>query len=181
VQLSFNPGRIDPTNPAFKSSRKPLVGEFLFNGRKVFIVNNHFNSKGGDAPLYGENQPPVFISEEQRLQQAEVVNAFVKKILDLDPQANVIVLGDLNDFQWSQPLTILEGSQLYNLVDTLPVNEQYTYIFEGNAETLDQILVSQNLFKNASMSFTVMHLNSEFFDTQRISDHDPVVARFILQ
>ena len=52
-ELSASPGRIDPTNPAFNSSRKPLVGEFLFNGQQVFVIANHFNSKGGDQPLFG--------------------------------------------------------------------------------------------------------------------------------
>ncbi|MGH3859402.1 lamin tail domain-containing protein, partial [Actinokineospora sp.] len=46
-QLSISPGRIDPTNDAFANSRKPLAGEFKFNGKTVFVVANHFNSKGG--------------------------------------------------------------------------------------------------------------------------------------
>src|SRR5205085_207959 len=32
AQLSFSPGRIDPTNTAWNSSRKPLAAEFVFNG-----------------------------------------------------------------------------------------------------------------------------------------------------
>jgi uncharacterized protein len=50
--LSVSPGRLDPLNPAFTRSRKPLVGEFLFDGHTLFIIANHFNSKGGDQPLY---------------------------------------------------------------------------------------------------------------------------------
>ena len=46
LQLSHSPGRVDPTNPAFSNSRKPLAGEFLFTGvspaRKVFVIGNHF-------------------------------------------------------------------------------------------------------------------------------------------
>ena len=49
---SFSPGLIDPTNSTFNNSRKPLVGEFTFNGRSVFVVGNHFNSKGGDQTLF---------------------------------------------------------------------------------------------------------------------------------
>ncbi len=37
-QLSFSPGRIDPTNPAFNTSRKPLAGEFTFIGNKLFVI-----------------------------------------------------------------------------------------------------------------------------------------------
>ena len=58
ARLSASPGRIDPTNPAFNNSRKPLAGEFRFRGRTVFAIANHFNSKGGDDPLFGRFQPP---------------------------------------------------------------------------------------------------------------------------
>ena len=105
TELTYSPGRVDPTNTAFSDSRKPLAGEFTFKGDKVFVVANHFNSKSGDQPLFGHFQPPVFFSETQRLQQAQVVHDFVATILTADPNANVVVLGDLNDFQFSNPVT----------------------------------------------------------------------------
>ena len=58
-QLLYSPGRLDPTNPAFSDSRKPLAGEFLFGNQRLFVVANHLNSKGGDTPLFGKVQPPV--------------------------------------------------------------------------------------------------------------------------
>lgn len=133
-QLSYSPGRIDPTNTAFNSSRKPLVGEFFFNAQKVFVIANHFNSKGGDQGLFGKTQPPVLSSETQRRQQATIVRNFVTNIQAIDPAASIVVAGDLNDFQFSAPLTILKGSgptSLTTLVETLPASEQYTYNFGG--------------------------------------------------
>ena len=64
-QLSLSPGRISiPTNPAFaksqpefSQSRKPLVGEFTYQGHPLFVVRVHFNSKGGDDPLFGRRSP----------------------------------------------------------------------------------------------------------------------------
>src|SRR6185436_7393451 len=109
-QLSLSPGRIDPTNSAFNSSRKPLAGEFTFNGHHFFAVTNHFNSKGGDQPLFGRFQPPTLVSETQRLQQAAIVNDFADDILAVDPNAEIIVLGDLNDFEFSAPVQTLAGS-----------------------------------------------------------------------
>ncbi|HLO88904.1 MAG TPA: choice-of-anchor I family protein [Nostocaceae cyanobacterium] len=175
--LSSSPGLIDPTNSAFDNSRKPLVGEFTFNGQTIYVIANHFNSKGGDQPLFGVNQPPTLNSEVQRNQQATIVKNFVQSILAINPNANVIVAGDLNDFEFSNPLTTLESAGLNTLVETLPQNERYTYNFEGNAQTLDHILVSQNLFNNLD-GFDVVHINSEFADQD--SDHDPVVARFTI-
>ncbi|MUG96594.1 hypothetical protein F7734_31360 [Scytonema sp. UIC 10036] len=183
-ELSVSPGRIAPTNPAFNDSRKSLVGEFIFQGQKLFAIANHWNSKGGDQPLYGPNQPPVLTTETQRRQQAQVINDFVDSILAVDSKANIVVLGDLNDFEFSEPLNILRGrpsgqgkTVLRNLVETLPANERYTYNFQGNAQVLDHILVSQNLFKRLK-GYDVVHINSEFAD--RDSDHDPSVAQFNL-
>jgi predicted extracellular nuclease len=179
-ELSASPGRIDPTNSAFNSSRKPLVGEFLFKGETVFAIANHFNSKGGDQALFGPNQPPTLSSEAQRLQQAQIVNDFVDNIFAADANANVIVLGDLNDFEFSEPLNVIKGIPggtgtpiLNNLLDTIPANERYTYNFQGNAQVLDHILVSKNL-SNKLNGYDIVHINSEFADQD--SDHDPSVA-----
>ncbi|MBW4592327.1 MAG: type I secretion C-terminal target domain-containing protein [Brasilonema angustatum HA4187-MV1] len=174
--LSDSPGLIDPTNSAFNSSRKPLVGEFAFNGQSVYVIGNHFNSKGGDQPLFGPNQPPTLSSETQRNQQATIVKNFVQNILAVDPNANVVVAGDLNDYQFSNPLNILKSAGLTDLVENLPENERYTYNFEGNAQVLDHVLASSNLNNNSE--FDVVHINSEFAD--QVSDHDPSVARFNL-
>jgi len=40
---------------------------------------------------------------------AGVVNNFVKDVQTKNPEANVVVLGDLNDFEFSNPLTKLKG------------------------------------------------------------------------
>ncbi|HEY9663894.1 MAG TPA: Ig-like domain-containing protein, partial [Allocoleopsis sp.] len=175
--LSASPGLIDPTNSAFASSRKPLIGEFVFNGQTVYVIGNHFSSKGGDQPLFGPNQPPTLSSEGQRNQQATIVKNFVQSILSINPNANVVVAGDLNDFEFSNPLNILKSGGLNALVETLPANERYTYNFQGNAQALDHILVSGNLRTNLD-GYDVVHINSEFAD--QISDHDPVLARFNL-
>jgi len=176
-QLTFSPGRVDPTNPAFNASRKPLAGEFLWRGTRIFAIANHFNSKGGDDPLFGRFQPPNRVTETQRHAQAQIVNSFVDSILALDAAAKVIVLGDLNDFEFSETLAILEGGVLDNLVLSLKRPERYTYVFEGNSQVLDHILASRKAYK-ALVAYDVVHVNAEFAD--QASDHDPQVARFFL-
>jgi uncharacterized protein len=178
-QLSASPGRVDPQDPAWEDSRKPLAGEFRMRGRKVFVIANHFASKGGDDPLFGRFQPPVRSTEVQRHQQAQVVNDFVDQILAAEPRANVIVLGDINDFEFSETVDILEGGVLTTLMDTLPNPERYSYVFEGNSQVLDQILVSNNLLGRFGVEYDPVHVNSEFAD--QASDHDPQVARLDLR
>ena len=87
-----------------------------------------------------------------------------------------MVVGDLNDFQFSKPLETLAGNVLTNLAATkLPAADQYTYIFEGNSQMLDHILVS-NALKNAEVD--IVHTNTEFANA--VTDHDPTIARLSL-
>ncbi|QFU85584.1 Endonuclease/Exonuclease/phosphatase family protein [Amycolatopsis sp. YIM 10] len=174
AKLTVSPGRVDPANAAWANSRKPLAGEFVFQGRKVFVVANHFASKGGDQPTHGRYQPPARGSETQRLQQAEVLRGFVDQLLAADRNANVVVAGDLNDFPFSASVRKLtSGGALEALIDTLPENERYSYVFEGNSQVLDHILASR---APRGVDYDVVHINAEF--AEQASDHDPQVVRF---
>jgi predicted extracellular nuclease len=179
--LSLSPGRIDPTSTAWTDSRKPLVGEFLFHGETVFVIGNHFISKGGDQNADGRFQPAARSSEIQRQQQATEVHDFVAGLLKVDKKAKVVVAGDLNDYQFSPTLQVLKTGTaaatgkpiLTDLITTLPANRQYTYVFDGVSQVLDHILVTSGV---GAVSYEVIHLNAEFAD--QVSDHDPQVVRF---
>ena len=172
IMLNLGAGRIDPTNPAFTNSRKPLVTEFTVDGQQIIVIANHFNAKGGDQPLYGPTQPPVRGTEAQRLAQAQAVGSFVQGLLAINPNANIVVTGDLNDFQFAGTLAPLAAAGLTNLTDTLPENERYTYAFEGNLQALDHMWVSANLL-SAGAAYDIVHANAEFLS--QVSDHDPVL------
>jgi predicted extracellular nuclease len=170
--LSVSPGRINPASEAWAESRKPLAGEFVFRGKTVFVVANHFNSKGGDQPMYGRFQPPTRGSETQRMAQASEVNDFVGQIQRVDRRANIVVLGDMNDFQFSPALRELTSrDRLVDLMNVLPRDERYSYVFEGNSQALDHVLISGPMVPD----YDVVHVNAEFAD--QASDHDPQVVR----
>ncbi|MDY7014068.1 MAG: hypothetical protein SVX43_10825, partial [Cyanobacteriota bacterium] len=184
VQTVVDPSdqQTNPENPFF-DSRLPLAATFRFNGQEVTIVNNHFSSKGGSQPLFGQTQPAADLQEDpnvngsldERQVQAEAVKSFVDNILANDANANAIVLGDLNEFEFISPLETLEES-LTNLTEILPENERYSFIFQGNSQSLDHILVSDNLA--ATAEFDAVHTNTEFADPA--TDHDPLLSRFTL-
>ncbi|MCP9208248.1 endonuclease/exonuclease/phosphatase family protein [Streptomyces sp. NEAU-Y11] len=173
ASLSASPGRIAPADEVWKASRKPLVGQFSFRDRPVYVVANHFNSKGGDQGLDSRFQPPARSSETQRTGQAKAVNGFVKELTAADPKAAVVVAGDLNDYQFSPALTALtKGGVLTDLVKRLPRAERYGYVYNGNSQVLDHILTSRALRRP---DYDIVHINSEFADQS--SDHDPQVVR----
>ncbi|MFD9486575.1 endonuclease/exonuclease/phosphatase family protein [Streptomyces sp. NPDC059991] len=172
--LTLSPGRIDPANPAWADSRKPLAGEFVFKGQTVFVIANHFASKGGDEGLASQHQPVPRSSEAKRLLQAQAVNGFVKQILAVDKHARVLALGDINDFDFSDTTRALEdGGALRSAFRTLPKKERYSYVYQGNTQVLDQILTSPAV---RGFDYDSVHINAEFSD--QTSDHDPQVIRF---
>ncbi len=173
IELSLGAGRIDPTNSAFADSRKPLVTEFSADGQQLIMIANHFNSKSGDQPLYGWNQPPELVSATQRLAQAQVVGSFVHGLLAIDPFANIVVVGDFNDFQFAGTLQPLLDAGLINMTSLLAAGERYTYNFDGNLQALDHMFVSANLLAKARLDYNIVHANAEFYD--QLSDHDPLL------
>jgi len=185
----------NPDNPFF-GGRIPLSATFELNGEAVTVISNHLSSKGGSSAILGLDQPfeelqngalkdlPQETLDEldpadrfvngsfnEREVQAEAVKAYVDG-LDTD---NVIALGDFNEFEFVDILDNILGSSLTNLVETLPPEEIYSFIFQGNSQQLDHIFTSDALAENAE--FDIVHVNSEFAETaERASDHEPLVA-----
>ena len=123
---------------------------------------------------------------------------FVNTILGEDPDALVMVTGDLNDFEFGEPgegsddpLSILEGGTgevpLTNLVFDEKDAERFSFVFDGNSQVLDHMLVSPTLLE-ANVAVDFLHFNASFEDglgvdpttTIRASDHDPLEGRFDL-
>lgn len=101
------------------------------------------------------------------------MNTFVKSLLAADRNAKTVVLGDLNDYEFSRTVTTLtDGKVLKPLITTLPAAERYTYVYDGNSQTLDHILTSPAV---THYDYDVVHINAEFAD--QASDHDPQVVR----
>ena len=146
--------------------------------RRVTLIINHFKS------MIGEETEPC------RIEQARFVVQLVDEILADDPDADVLVIGDINATRDTLPVTIFTngttpGSQLNNLNFHPSISDQYTYIYEGNAQYLDYIFATPN-FMRTFRSTHVAHINagypyapSEDCDIMhRSSDHDPLITRF---
>ena len=163
---------------AFDGSRSPVQAAFEFNGHRVRLINNHFSSKWGSSPLFGQ-QPMMVGGAEERPAQARALRRVLGERNAWRADAHWIVLGDFNDHWFSETLDIIKGEddrRLVNLVDTLPEPERWTYIFEGTGQAIDHILVTPNLARRAE--FEIAHLNATRINQD--SDHEPILARFHL-
>lgn len=173
--LAQNPSRLGVESEAFKSTRKPLVSQFLIDGKTVTVIGNHLSSKRGDSSLYGNTQPPVLGSEKIRIEQAALINQFVQALQQKDKNANIVVLGDFNDYEFSKPIEALKGTELTNMIDKLDPSTRYSYNYLGREQTLDHILVSNNL---ANSAIDAVHMNADFRpENGSHSDHDAIVVK----
>lgn len=171
----------------FNISRLPLVADFTFNGQTITVIGNHFSSKTGSGALMGD-QPPFNSAEDARLEQAQAVNTFVDSLLAANPNARVVVAGDLNEFEFEEPMQVLEGTATYAgttytpggeqvlhaMIEALPVDQRFDYVFDGNSQSLDHIYASTAA--RAGAQYDVVHMNAEF--ANQASDHDALVGSF---
>jgi hypothetical protein len=160
-------------------NRPPLLVDLLVQGSweepyALTVIGNHWKSKGGDES----------VNVVRRTLQAEHVAQLVQERLDDDEDANVVVLGDLNDFYQSGPVeTLQRGTDPYLIqpYDLLPQLDRYTYIFNGASQVLDHILFTRGM-RTAFAGIDILHINADFpvpldVDLEtlfRSSDHDPV-------
>ena len=167
-------------DPAFAGSRRPLIADFTFNGETVRLINVHFTSRLGSDSLTGANQPPNDAGDGSRTQQAEAVGAYVNNSLATNPALKLGVLGDFNGFYFENAVGTLEAKGLLDLHRTLAEEERYTYLFEGNLQAIDHMLVSGGLQFGAM--FDAVHINAEQpSGVEKSTDHDPIVGRFYIE
>ncbi|WP_338503746.1 Calx-beta domain-containing protein [Sphingomonas kaistensis] len=161
-------------DPAFSGSRKPLVATWSFNDQQFTTVNVHFTSRLGSDPLWGDAQPPRDGGDASRTAQAAAVGDYVFDILSKDASKQFVLLGDWNGFYFEKAQTQLtDGGVFTNLSKLLPEEERYSYIFDGNSQLIDNMLVTGGLLTAAK--YDAVHINAEFTGV-RPTDHDPQVA-----
>lgn len=146
----------------------------------------------------------------KRLEQAKFLAGEVQKLQAASAASRVVVLGDFNAFAFNDGLgdimgvtvgtpvpddeTVTPGDgvdlvdpDLLNLGELLPPSERYSYSFDGQAQTLDHVLVNEELVVTTrAASIDHARINADFTDTNRsdattptrMADHDPVIAYF---
>ena len=174
--LEKNPARIDPTSVHFEKVRKSLAAEFEFKGERIVVIANHLKSKLGDDAIYGSNQPSVENTKAKRIEEAKILNAFIKEGLRQNPNLKFVLTGDFNDFEFSDSVRTIVGNELVNLMAEHEQGDRYSYFYRGSNQSLDNILISKNI--KDKVVFSPVHINASFMEEHgRASDHDPVVVQ----
>ena len=142
--------------------------------RQVVVIANHFKAKGTAA------------DDQRRLGEGQFVGGLVDYFVS-HGSPNVIVMGDLNDWEDSPPLQALYASG--NLTSTwyaVPEDARYSFIYKGVSQVLDHILVSQPMRAwlrdvgplRIDADYPFNPYSGDAAVVWRTSDHDPISARF---
>jgi hypothetical protein len=153
--------------------RPPLQVDLMIDGLPYMFFVNHFKSKRGGAEA----------TEERRVEQAQHLSDLVNQQSISKSGTGIIVLGDFNDYELSPTMTKMsEGANLYNVLERVPIEERYSYIFDGMPQLIDGILVSATVEPQIAM-VKILHVNADYpvaladeasprLIAYRTSDHD---------
>ncbi len=172
--------------------RAPVAATFRerASGEVFTLVAVHFRSKGG-CPTAGDTDEGYGCWNLRRSAQAQTVVDFAAQLVRDTDDPDVLVLGDFNSYRQEPPLRIFEAAGYISLDDRLPPESRYSYVFFGEAGTLDYALASPSLNRQTA-GFTIWHINADEppaldYNTEfnpawlytpdpfRSSDHDPLL------
>ena len=179
------------------------------SGMPVTVILNHLKSLIGVnsfAPYPAGSTTGATAGERNRLKRRLQAEDLADLVTD-HVHENLVVMGDMNAFEFNDGLVDVIGTikatpagagevtlasadrwshELVNLADLVPEAARYSYVFDGNAQVLDHILVNRAM-RDALSRFTYSRNNADFperFETDftvptRVSDHEGAVAYFV--
>ncbi len=176
-------------------------------GAALHLINCHFKSKN-PTPVAGQGPENFmwrsaagwaegfFISSMKRVGAALGARVLLDRIFAADPQARIVLGGDLNAEPHEVPVMAIRGEvadhgnpalghqTLYPCADSVPEDRRFTLYHHGRRNLLDHLLISRPLmafYRGAEIHNEIVRDESVAFATDRLhpaSDHAPFVAAF---
>lgn len=190
------------------TARRPHTNEnFLLGGRRFGVsrgflevdirVNANYSFTLLGVHLKSKRAMAEADEADLRLQEAKLLRERVDAILDANPNANLVVLGDFNDTKGSAPIRTIVGNGRFKLVDTRPAERNgddpwdphhgghqrdvtwtFCYGAEDTYSRIDYILVSPRMAHEWVRNETYV-LSLPNWGVA--SDHRPIVAGFVAE
>lgn len=196
VAVLYRPERVTPVGSASDTSpihdRPPLAVTLRqrSNGAVFTVIAAHLKSKGG-CPATGDTDRGFGCWNLRRSAQAHALLAFADRVAGATQDPDVLVVGDFNSYQAEPPVRLFEDADYDNVARRVPVLERYTFVYFGEAGTLDYGMASRSLSDQVAGA-TIWHINADEsslldYDTRfdppgyarpdpfRSSDHDPIL------
>ena len=147
----------------------------------------------------------------KRQAQAEFLATYLNQRQTDNPATRLLVLGDFNAFEFNDgyvdAMNVITGTptpdnetvvpgdgadlvdpNLINLASISDPGERYSFVFDGNAQSLDHVLVNEEMVvSTGSIQLAHARINADYPEVNRnladspsrLSDHDPVVTYLV--
>ena len=162
-----------PTAPTTKTRDILFASGVIPTGDTLHVFVCHFPSRLG-----GELE-----SDDKRLFVASVVRAKVDSLFASNQCANIVIMGDFNDYPINKSMTEVlkakpltnnnSAKELYNLVYKMHAEGKGSNKHNGEWGALDQMIVSGNLLNSGTRFFTRQN-DVHFFDADFVLEDDKV-------
>ncbi|WP_342777002.1 ExeM/NucH family extracellular endonuclease [Miniimonas arenae] len=191
-------GTASGTNQAFDNAREPIGQRFVPAGDSgddedaIFVVVNHFKSKGSAGPLPGDadSGDGQGASNASRVAQATALRDWLPTVTEEGDA--VALVGDFNSYGTEDPLEVLYDDGFTDVEQHFDVPES-SYSFSGLSGSLDHVLLNEaalaratgadiwsiNSGESIALEYSRYNYHGTLFyapDAYRSSDHDPVVV-----
>jgi hypothetical protein len=167
-------------------SRQPLAQLFRerSSGAEFLVAANHFKSKGScpDNGINSNQDDGQGCWNAARVAAAEALITWVGDLARNAGTGHALILGDMNSYRQEDPIRTFRKAEYRDLVEYLLGLPQYSYVFWGQAGTLDYAFSTEALLPFVRTA-KFWHINADWPQKVelpqpwlRFSDHDPIVV-----
>ena len=170
-----NTYQLDAISLGNQDLRPGIVAYCRYNGFDFFVGSFHFKS----TSRYDDTPYKKSRSFDMRQEQSAILLKEIKKLIDIQNDKDIILLGDFNDnpSKKNSNITALENDE-YHFLTSEMMSCKYSIW-----KSIDHIIVSQSMKSRAKNStLTMIDINAMFPDEEakKVSDHCPVIIKFKL-
>ncbi|WP_051517466.1 ExeM/NucH family extracellular endonuclease [Deinococcus phoenicis] len=166
VAIIYKPARVAPVgqpkiDTASINDRPPVAQTFreAGTGETFSVIANHFKSKGS-CPTSGDTDQGQGCWNLKRVNQARELLTFADSVRQASGDPDVLLLGDLNSYGEEDPIRTLIAGGFESLNKRIPVEDRYSYQFNGQFGYLDHALSSTSLSGQVT-GITEWHINAD--------------------
>lgn len=180
------PPQVLPGGVFNRRSRQPLAQSFRHraSGLAFLVVANHFKSKGG-CPADGpdaDKRDGQGCWNAARVDSARRLSAWVHELAGRLSDGRALILGDLNAYRLEDPIQAIIEAGFKDLTASGGFRPEYSYVYGGEAGTLDYAFASEALRPHVRMA-RILNINAGYPPGAELepfwlgaSDHDPVLV-----
>jgi uncharacterized protein len=149
-------------------------------GEGFTLITAHQRSKGG-CPVTGDVDAGFGCWNLRRGAQSEALRAFAERLM-AEGAPPALIVGDLNAYAHEPPVALWRSAGWLPLVDRMPAEAAYSYVFAARAGALDHAIAAAAIADRVTAHYWPVNadepdgIDADVATPYRASDHDPLIV-----